>query len=136
MSKYIQSQFSKQNNAGHGFNPEGIDLGEFVNVVDGLKVYDRKGYITAVGDVHGPWAVQIPSPSEAIDEAFKGWDGFSGWAWDMKEETCKSLQSEDYDTIAHEMVYMMSQDDVSIMKEDAIEWLKENRQRLIDELAE
>lgn len=136
MSKYIQSQFRKQNNAGHGFDPEGVELGEFVNVVDGLKVYDRNGYITAVGDVHGPWAVEIPSPTEAIDEAFKGWDGFAGWSWDVLEETLASLQADDLDDLASEMVYMVSQDGVEILEEDAVDWLKENKARIIEELTE
>jgi len=92
MSNYIQSQFRKQNAAGHGFSPENIaGLGELIADLDGFRIYDRDSHITAVGDVYGDWACEIPPPDQAIDEAFKGWNGFTGWCWDTRAEALVQL---------------------------------------------
>lgn len=137
--KFISSAFRKGNNNGEGFNPEGCDIGNKVAEFDGLAVYERNGYITVVGDLHGPWAIEIPSEQEAIESCLEQWDGISAWTWDIRAEALKALKENQLISlisIAMELVYMVAQYDLEITREDALEYLKTNREALMQELQE
>jgi len=83
--------------------------------------------------------------NEAIDTHMHAWNGTEGahldahtgfavWAQYAVEETRAALVAGDLERLADGVVYSLAQERITVTDEQATEWLKENREGLIDAL--
>lgn len=78
----------------------------------------------------------METPKQLIERALNEFDGgFAGWAWDYREETLRALNIEFFDQVVADLMYLVASAGGSVTSGEAIDWLKINRVRLIEELS-